>query len=151
MAAMSWLLTSLAVAAPAPKEPPAKQAEGIEGKWQLVAVEEKGEPAYDPDEPMTLTIKDGEMTFRRGDDPPFTYRFAVDVSKSPHHLDLKIGPKGGVCHAVLGIGKVELVLCAGSKFNADKEADRPKELSTGPPEDRPRKGKLLFRFKRVKE
>lgn len=139
------LLATTIAAAPVPKE-----TGGLEGKWQLVESEEKGLPAEKPDEPMTLTVKGSEMVFRRGTDTVTRISFDLDFSRSPAHLDLKFGSKG-VCHAILRVEKDELVMCAGSKFVPDEPANRPKEFVTGPPEDRPQKGKLLFRFKRIRK
>jgi uncharacterized protein (TIGR03067 family) len=143
------LLTAAIAAAPGPKEPAGKGGDSLEGKWQLVAVEEKGLAAGKPDEPETLTVKGGEMLFQRGTDDIRRVGFVIDTTRSPAHLDLRLGPKG-VCHAIVRVEKDELVLCAGSNFNADEAGNRPKEFVTGPPEDRPQKGKLLFRYKRVK-
>lgn len=142
------VLTTVIAAAPGAKEAAGKN-DSLDGKWQVVQMEEKGLPAVEPDELMTLTVKGGEMLFQRGTDKARPVTFVVDTSKSPAHLDLKLGPDH-VCHAIFRVDKEELVICAGSSFDADEPADRPRELVTGPSDERPQKGKLLFRYKRIK-
>jgi uncharacterized protein (TIGR03067 family) len=149
MITIATLFSAAIVAAPGPKEPAGKGGDSIEGTWELVSVEEEGGPAMKPDEPETLTVKGDDMVFHHRADDIERVKFVIDATKSPAHLDIKL--KGGICHAIFRVEKDQLVMCAGSNFNPDETENRPREFVTGPPEDRPQKGKLLFRYKRIKK
>ncbi|HJZ93216.1 MAG TPA: TIGR03067 domain-containing protein [Gemmataceae bacterium] len=123
----------------------------LQGRWELVAFEEKGDKG-DFDEQLVVTVKDDEMTFRRGTDDPIPVRFKIDPSKTPAYLDLILdADKKEVCHAIYRIEKGELTICVGTNFSPNKSSQRPQEFATVlGSEKRPPKGKLMFTFKRAK-
>src|SRR5262245_49833718 len=151
MVALSILLLSSLAAAPAPPDPARKAIAELQGRWELIGFEEKGDKG-DFDEQLVVTVKDDEMIFRRGTDDPIPLRFTIDPTKSPAHLDLIVDAgKKEVCHAIYRIERGELTICVGTNFSPNKSSERPHEFATilGS-EKRPPKGKLMFTFKRVK-
>jgi uncharacterized protein (TIGR03067 family) len=158
MFALVFSTLALTGAAPVPKEDDIEKAlKAIQGKWKTVAAEEKGE-AGKPEDFDLQTIKiDGKVLVeidRRGKET-LRYQVALSPSKSPAHLDLiwldeKGKPTPLVAHAIYKLEGGRLTICFGS-MKPDEPDNRPREFKSGPSEQRPQKGKLMYTFERVKE
>ena len=111
------LLTALAltVAAPAPKEPPKKDANPLLGEWVGEKAEAAGMPLPVPAGGVSMEIKpDGTMVMKEGSKAPEEVGYTTNPKKDPHEIDLTPPAAGGKAMTMLGIYKVEgdtLTLC----------------------------------------
>jgi uncharacterized protein (TIGR03067 family) len=149
-------IIALAVGAPAPPDDAtAKALKALQGTWKLVAVEEKGGELKDnKDSDVQFTFEGNALLRREGKSEPRRFRVKVDPSKSPAHIDLSVEAAGGrteTAHAVYEVKGDRLTICFGHNTTPDEPKDRPRELKTGEPDERPQKGKLMFVFERVKD
>jgi uncharacterized protein (TIGR03067 family) len=149
---------ALAGAAPVPKEDDNEKAlKAIQGKWKVVAAEEKGKAGNANDfDVQVIAVEGNVLTERRDGKEVARYGISLEPSKSPAHLDLvwldekgKLTPR--VAHAIYKLEGGRLTICFGHNMTPDKPEDRPREFKTGPPEQRPQKGKVMFSSERVKE
>jgi len=138
--------------APVPEDANEKALKALQGKWRIVATEEKGGNPEKDDSKEFLTFTADTLTWQRYSTVD-KWTVKIDPSKMPAHIDIraKVGEKLRTIHAVYEIKGGRLAICFGNNATPDAPEDRPGELKTGPPEQRPKKGKLTLFFERVKE
>src|SRR5262245_31490071 len=97
---------ALTGAAPVPPEGEnAKALKQLQGKWKLVAGEERGEAAEAKEfdsRKMVISVKGNILTLIEKDKEEGRVTIKVDLSKSPAHLDLVALEEGaeGTCHTI---------------------------------------------------
>src|SRR4051812_28712661 len=88
----SFLLTAMVLAAPAPKEPPAKPG-NLVGEWEKVGLSAEG-AARDPKGPILLRFDpDGKVYIRGpGEEPRLHATYTVDPSATRPAIDVDFDP-----------------------------------------------------------
>jgi uncharacterized protein (TIGR03067 family) len=149
---------ALAGAAPVPREDENEKAlKLLQGKWKLVAGEERGEAGTAKEfdrRKMVFSVKGNTLTLSEKDKEAGRATIKLDVSKSPAHLDFVALEEGaeGTCHTIYKLEGDRLTICFPNHVFWRTEAkDRPTKFETGPKDQQPAKGRLLFVFERVKE
>jgi uncharacterized protein (TIGR03067 family) len=146
-------LASLAlILAPVPEDANEKALKALQGKWRIVATEDRGGKPEKDDSKEFLTFNADTLTWQRYSTVD-KWTVKIDPSKTPAHINFtaKVGEKTRTIHAIYEIKGGRLAICFGNNATPDDPADRPGELKTGSPEQRPKKGKLMLFFERVKE
>lgn len=111
------LLTALALAlgAPAPKEPPKKDADPLLGKWTGLTATAAGTPLPVPAGGVTMEFRaGGAWVTEEGGKAPEEGGYTADPKRDPHEIDLTQPAAGGKIMRMRGIYKVEgdtLTLC----------------------------------------
>ena len=155
---LALVITTLTLTAAAPVPPDdanAKALKALQGKWKLVAGEERGEagPAKDFDVQM-IGVKGDTLTLIEKGKETRRVTIKLDLSKSPAQLDLIALEDGaaGTNHAIYKLESDRLTICfANRAFSRTDAKDRPTKFETGPKDQQPAKGRLLYVFERVKE
>jgi uncharacterized protein (TIGR03067 family) len=150
---MFAFLTAITFAlAPVPEDASEKALKALQGKWRIVATEDRGGKPEKDDSKEFLTFTADALIWQRYSTVD-KWKVKIDPSNTPAHIDFtaKIGEKLWTVHAVYEIKGGRLAICFGNNATPDNAADRPGELKTGQPEQRPKKGKLMLFFERVKE
>lgn len=150
------LTVALAAAAPVPPEGEnAKALKQLQGKWKTVASEERGEAGEGKDfDVQSIRIKGNVLTLIEKGKETNRVTIKLDVSKSPAHLDLVALEEGaeGTCHTIYKLERDRLTICFPNRFFSRTDAkDRPTKFETGPKDQQPAKGRLLYIFERVTE
>jgi uncharacterized protein (TIGR03067 family) len=147
------------VAAPVPPDDAnVKALKALQGKWKAVAAEQKGFAFNVADFDLQTINVNGTLLALSVDLNKETIRYEIklDLSKEPAHINLiwldeKGKPTNRVAHGIYKLDGGRLMICFGQNITPDEPEDRPSEFKTGPPEQRPPKGKLMYTFERVKE
>ena len=150
------VFTVLAGAAPVPPDGEnAKALKQLQGKWKMVAGEERGEAAEAKEVAgWTIGVKGNTLTLLDRGKEQGRATIKLDLSKSPAHLDLVALEEGaeGTCHAIYKLEDDRLTICFPNRpFSRTDAKNRPTKFETGPKDQQPTKGRLLFVFERVKE
>ena len=142
-----------ALSAPATPSPLGADLKAIQGKWQAVAIEEKGF-AWSKDEVagVSAEIANDVLIYKEAGQTE-RFRIAIDSTQKPAHIDLRLIAEGvdptKACHCIYVIDGDRLKICLSTEFKADDAADRPTEFATG--DKRPPKGRLLITMERAKK
>lgn len=154
LVAVACVLALAAAPVPPDNSDNAKALKALQGRWKLVAGEERGEAGRADDfGTQDIVVKDVTLTrLEKGKERDrFTIKF--DLSKFPAHLDLveqgKTNP--GTCHAIYKCEGDRLTICFAGRLSPSEAELRPTEFKTGPSDQRPPKGKLMYTFERVKD
>lgn len=107
------LVLGLAIAAPAPKDPPKKDPAFV-GEWVPESITVAGQKIPAP--PMTVRLTaDGKFERLTGGGQPSTGTFTVDLKKDPAHIDITSGDGMAPSPVALSIFRVEgdtMTICA---------------------------------------
>ena len=136
-----------------PVPPLSEELKSLQGEWQAISVEEKGE-AWNKVEAVDFKLDiSGDTLIYKRNNPIEKFRMTLDAKQKPAHMDLRL-IAGNVdpnkaCHAIYSLENGRLKLCLQHEFTADSPDDRPTEFTTGG--KRPTSGSLLVVLERKKK
>ena len=135
------LVLALAVAAPAPKDPPKKDPPGPIGRWALESVNLGGMPLPTTDRVITFTPDGRYVTRQPGGDVKVSGTFTADPKKDPAEIDTTEPPEvgGKVTPSIYRIEGDTLTVCS----SLDGQRPRTFEAPAG-------SKVILMTFKRLK-
>jgi uncharacterized protein (TIGR03067 family) len=145
MLALALATLTLAPTAPVPPDDAnTKALKALQGKWRVVAAEEKGKAIRADDfDIQTITITGTRWVEDEGDQ--FRSEIKIDPSKSPAHIDLiRLNARGQptrrIAHGIYKLDEGKLTVCFQS-LNPDEEEERPTEFKTATRRSGPQKEK----------
>jgi uncharacterized protein (TIGR03067 family) len=131
------------VAAPVPKEDPAKaELDKLNGTWEITSFMRAGEERLEDIGDKVIRFKNGEFTWGDNDEPSGKVA-SIDPSKTPKELDYTYeGQEGKPQKAIYKLDKDTFTDC----FNEKDPATRPKEFKSTE-----ENGLTVVTYKRVKK